>query len=940
MAEVSIDRLKKVPLAELLSGQQFRTIQPKVQALFLPEGSALINQDPPDEVFYFVEKGHLSGTETDPTGTRSRQREVGAGDYFGIGALVTGRPCQLTATSTEDTSLLILPLKEIHEAVLPRVRTLDLKKGDTLFKAGALAEYLYFIRRGSVKQERRVGNSDVQFVAGPGRYLGRYALLTGHPYQATVTAQEETELVCILLRDLQPLLFLHENWRAWFYQVDVAKRLRAVPLFKGFDDWGIYLVADDIQVKSLDPEKAVYRADEAPDGCYVIDQGHVVETPRRGSAAWHLAAGNFFGRESLKRPKRQSTVVAENKTRLFFLPDEPLRAFLDQYGVPLSDEKVRATLLSKLKGVPLFGSLGEEPLQRLGGYVSLVLYRSGDIIAQQGEPAQSLMILQEGEAVALRKTGQEDARVVRRFKVDPQEEAAAALPRPLGGEFFGVPALVSDELRGATVEVTAPSVWIVLARADFGRFMDEAGLAEDQLVQDTQAGAREGGATPSPADTLELSYETLRHWIVPVSKILPVAILTGLVVIWMVAVPGPGGTFGSALGIVRWLLLGILAGVGVWFYADWRNDYFRVTNEAVIHVERVLFVREQRYEAPLRQIQNVNTATSTLGQVLGYGDVDIETAAALGQVRFSRIPDPGYVQSLIQRAATEAGRGQQLELRESIRQQLEDQFDPERLKPETPASVLIQEKEEEKGERPSPLERLGKRLLWFPRFEIREEDRITWRKHWFNLVQRTGLALVVFLLTSTFFVLVLLAGLGQALDLPGLWLPPLSSLGVAFQGWIFLVMLVLWGLAAAWLKYQYEEWANDVYIVTGDQVIDQERELQVFPLWFLYTESRKQASLSNVQYVDYKIPHPLALIFNYGNVIVQTAGAEGTLDFLFVRDPRRVHDEILRRLADFQERQRRREFQDRWGQMAQWFEVYDRMSEEKRTNRRENGGPG
>jgi hypothetical protein len=163
---------------------------------------------------------------------------------------------------------------------------------------------------------------------------------------------------------------------------------------------------------------------------------------------------------------------------------------------------------------------------------------------------------------------------------------------------------------------------------------------------------------------------------------------------------------------------------------------------------------------------------------------------------------------------------------------------------------------------------------------------------------------------------------------------------VAFQGWIFLVMLVLWGLAAAWLKYQYEEWANDVYIVTGDQVIDQERELQVFPLWFLYTESRKQASLSNVQYVDYKIPHPLALIFNYGNVIVQTAGAEGTLDFLFVRDPRRVHDEILRRLADFQERQRRREFQDRWGQMAQWFEVYDRMSEEKRTNRRENGGPG
>jgi hypothetical protein len=64
------------------------------------------------------------------------------------------------------------------------------------------------------------------------------------------------------------------------------------------------------------------------------------------------------------------------------------------------------------------------------------------------------------------------------------------------------------------------------------------------------------------------------------------------------------------------------------------------------------------------------------------------------------------------------------------------------------------------------------------------------------------------------------------------------------------------------------------------------------------------------------------MILNYGHVLVKTAGAEGTLDFLTVSNPRRVHDEILRRLGAYQDAQRAREFQERWGDMPQWFETY------------------
>jgi len=166
----------------------------------------------------------------------------------------------------------------------------------------------------------------------------------------------------------------------------------------------------------------------------------------------------------------------------------------------------------------------------------------------------------------------------------------------------------------------------------------------------------------------------------------------------------------------------------------------------------------------------------------------------------------------------------------------------------------------------------------------------------------------------------------QSLGARPLELFPVSWVG--FQGWLFPVLLLLGIAAALWFVYQYVEWQNDVYILTSNEVIDVERKLAVYPFFFLYTEERRQASLSNVQYADLKIPNPLAVLLNYGDVIIQTAGAEGRLDFLFVAKPRRVHAEILRRLAAYQERRREQEFQERWGDMPQWFETYRDIAEQ------------
>jgi hypothetical protein len=252
---------------------------------------------------------------------------------------------------------------------------------------------------------------------------------------------------------------------------------------------------------------------------------------------------------------------------------------------------------------------------------------------------------------------------------------------------------------------------------------------------------------------------------------------------------------------------------------------------------------------------------------------------------------------LIQRAAEEVKSGRQSEFRESIRQRLEDQLNPERLRPTVPESVLRQERPEGQAEEPerTKLLTIVRSLVWYPKFEIRQDGRITWRKHWLRLIIRAGLPLLVLLVISWLLFGFAVAGLTDLAGLTPLLLPPISVVGAS--AWLLVPALILWALSALWLKYQYEEWANDIYIVTDDEVIDQERKLAVFPFWGIYTEDRRRASLSNVQYVDLRIPHPLALILNYGDVLVRTAGAEGTLDFLFREQP---SPRVCRDIAPFE----------------------------------------
>jgi CRP-like cAMP-binding protein/uncharacterized membrane protein YdbT with pleckstrin-like domain len=822
------------------------------------------------------------------------------------------------------------------KALLPRVEEISLTRGDILFRQDTPAPSVYYVESGRVAEVEydQAGLETTYRRAGGGEYLGRYALVTGQPFRVTAIAEEATTLLAIPLRHLQPILFAHEDWRSWFFHTDIAARLRSVPLLIGLNDWDVYRLADAVEVEPRVAGETIFRAGDRADSFYIVDQGQVIETPSPGPPPqqdWprYYAAGNFFGRSSLERDQmRQTNAATRLPTRLYRIPGQTMQALLADRVDALLGDQARVNLQRKLREVDLFANLPDKHLRLLTGYVSLVYHQPGDIVARQGEPANSLMILDEGEAVVRLQIGRGQPRPVTYFKA--YGGATAPLAKSAGGEgnFLGAHALLADEMRGATVEVTQPSTWIVLDREDFGRFLADAGLNAEDLEKYQPSSSQVSAAPSISEDDLPLPYKVRRHWIIPVTRILPLVLVGAIVLALTAAVAAAGLTAGlqGVLLAVGSAMLMVVAFLIVYRYVDWLNDTYEVTNAAVIHSEKKLFFSEDRYEIPLQQIQNVNIFVGILGHLLEYGNVGIDTAAARGQIDFTTIPQPAFVQDLIQKVSAHARSGLHVQQRESIREQLEDQLNPERLKPSVPDSMLVQPEVVVEPSSPGCLSRFQSFRGWFPRFEIREDDRVIWRKHWINLLQRTGLQAIFALLAVYLLLVYALAFVKGIFGLGLVNLPPVSWIG--FEGWLFFVVAVLGIAVILWFLYQYVDWRNDIYVVTDDEVIDIERDLAIYPFFFFYTESRRQASLANVQYVDLNIPHPLAMILNYGNVLVKTAGAEGTLDFLTVSNPRRVHDEILRRLGAYQDGERAREFQERWGDMPQWFETYRDVMEQ------------
>ncbi len=129
------------------------------------------------------------------------------------------------------------------------------------------------------------------------------------------------------------------------------------------------------------------------------------------------------------------------------------------------------------------------------------------------------------------------------------------------------------------------------------------------------------------------------HWQVLIAPVATTLVLAAGVVYVFVSLETNVAWLVTALIVVVWLLLNTHR------LLTWLTTQYVITNERVVFRAGILARRGK--EIPLEVINDVAFSQTILERILRSGDLLIESAGELGQSRYSDIPHPEVMQSLI-----------------------------------------------------------------------------------------------------------------------------------------------------------------------------------------------------------------------------------------------------------------------------------------------------
>jgi uncharacterized membrane protein YdbT with pleckstrin-like domain len=569
-----------------------------------------------------------------------------------------------------------------------------------------------------------------------------------------------------------------------------------------------------------------------------------------------------------------------------------------------------------LARLPLFKNLDDEALDALTSIAREYEFDQGAVLAYQRDVADKLYIVRRGRLFAR--------------TVDERGIVRETQPYQPGDRFKDI-WLFLPQAHGATVKATSDGRVIVIDHEDFLRFLHHYPDALDALepvFDDTgelQAGLEPGaweealklqaGVAPQadqPGALVEY-WSRRSRWLL-LLKVLP---LFGLYFLFMALFFFLRGSLPLLTlqmpSIVIPTFLTLFFGALIAFYwLDWRNDYFIITESHIIHSEFSLTpgsIGRLEQSTPIDRVQSVEVEKpNLLSNILNIGAVRITTAAHTGVLYFDYLDDPIVVRDTISRLRQlvrelDAGREQA-----TLRGILEEHFQ---------VGQAVTEVIPGEGEIYPPFKA---NASWLQRLRDRysarvvQGDVVTYRRHPIVLLGYVRFPLALLILVTA---VVIILRFVYSLELGFFWLAPGG----------------LWLFAFGWFIWMVEDWRNETFQVTRNYVIDIDRSP------FGTGESRKQAPLTNVQNVNADRPGLLPTLFNYGNVYIETAGATADITFESVMKPNQVQQDIFERREQLRRQQQRQEGERRRKELALMFDVYQQAVEQGRIPRRTPGEP-
>ena len=554
-----------------------------------------------------------------------------------------------------------------------------------------------------------------------------------------------------------------------------------------------------------------------------------------------------------------------------------------------------------LKKIHLFHGLEDDELAAIAQELDEVQYPKDAVIFQQEGKADSFYLIYGG-----------NVRIVR--KKDGKEYQLARLERE---DYFGEMALIAKRRRSATVIALTDTSLLVLSRGDFEKLFKQ----KPDLKLNLEVAIR----SRQLAQRLRFKWLRPNEVVYFLARKHPIILYQNLVIPVLALLVPLGFFYGwFAIAPVLIVLLAAIisliavAGWIAWLIVDWGNDYYIVTNQRVVWLEKVVGIYDSRQESALGTVLSVGIEANPLGRILDYGDVIIRTF--VGRIPFNHVNHPNQAALMIEEywmRTRAAAVGMEKEaMKDEIRKKLGIPI-PSKPKPDDVSPT------------PKPTRRGSLlRLLGANTLKLRYEsgDTVIYRKHWVVLILEAWMPVLGVLAT----LILLLRRLIQLASLPNEALVSFTG-GLHVDPWIaalFFVLLVFVG----WFVYCVLDWSNDQFIVNAEQIIDLDRK----PFG---TQTRNAAQLENILGTEYQRIGILGNIFNFGTVYITVGGTK--LAFENVMDPASVQSDINRRYAARKAKNEQEKVAKDRERMAEWLATYHRSADTLRAEEeKKNQKPG
>lgn len=328
------------------------------------------------------------------------------------------------------------------EKVLTLLVSQEFSPGDKILLKGDPGDIFYIIKKGTVSCS--IDGQEIRQLSD-GEYFGEQALIYSTERTATVVAMTKVSVLSLGTEDLNSVFGTH--LQDVIYTNSLRISLENSEVFRNLTKEQMETCIGLMKLKCYPQGKKVFL-----DGDFIGDIAYFIVKGKIASDSQTLSVFSSIGdKEIIEKPSQFSqTWTAIEDSILAEITKAEIEKVIDG---ELCSTLISNRLIKILKSVHLLRTLPVDKLKILIGFVKVHSFSQGSVIFQQGDPADSFYIVEQGQFEVLK-----DKTVLRTISKN---------------DFFGERSIIFKETRTATVIAKENSSCWVLTKNDFLSIMDE-----------------------------------------------------------------------------------------------------------------------------------------------------------------------------------------------------------------------------------------------------------------------------------------------------------------------------------------------------------------------------------------------------------------------------------------------------------------------------------